>query len=96
MMENILEFVKPELLVLVPVLYFIGAGLKKWQAFSNRFIPIVLGASGIALAALWTLASSELSGYRDVLLAGFSSVVQGILCAGCSVYANQLLKQIQK
>ena len=39
-MEQVLkEFVKPELLILIPVLYIIGAGLKI-SKFKDNFIPI--------------------------------------------------------
>ena len=52
-MDAILSYIKPELLVLVPVLYFLGAGLKKAEAFPDNRIPLVLGIAGILLAALY-------------------------------------------
>ena len=46
-MEEILkEFVKPELLILIPVLYLIGTGLKN-SIFKDNLIPIALGIFGI-------------------------------------------------
>lgn len=93
---NILDYIKPELLVLIPVLYFVGAGLKKAAAVADKWIPLLLGGVGIALAAVWVLASSPLGGWQEILLAVFTAVVQGVLCAGGSVYANQVLKQAGK
>ena len=51
-MEQITNSVKPELLVVAGVLYFIGMGLKGAQAVKDKYIPLILGAAGIALCAL--------------------------------------------
>lgn len=91
-----MEFVKPELLVLVPVLYLLGAGMKKASFVRDGYIPLLLGGAGIALAVLWTLASSDISSYKDALQAVFTAVTQGVLCAGGSVYVNQAVKQAGK
>ena len=40
-MKEVMSFVKPELLLLVPVLYFIGAGLKR-SKIQDRWIPLLL------------------------------------------------------
>ena len=45
-MLDITDFIKPELLILVPVLYIVGLGLKK-TSLSDKFIPLILGASGV-------------------------------------------------
>ena len=91
-----MDYVKPELLILIPVLSFIGAGLKKAQAIPNRRIPLLLGCAGMLLALLWVLSSSWPLGPQQVLRALFAAATQGILCAGCSVYAHQLIKQRRK
>lgn len=92
-MEYLTNFIRPELLILAPVLYLIGMGLKRSARVSDNNIPLVLGTVGIALAVVYVLATSELIGWRDILLAAFTAVTQGILTAGCSVYVNQLIKQ---
>ena len=50
-MLDITDFIKPELLILVPVLYIVGLGLKK-TSLSDKFIPLILGASGVILSAI--------------------------------------------
>lgn len=95
-MEMLKEFIRPELLVLVPVLYCIGAGLKKAQTFADKYIPVALGAGGIVMAALWVVATSTFAGPQDIAMAVFTAIVQGVLVAGCAVYVNQLIKQAQK
>ena len=95
-MEQIINYVKPELVLMIPALYFIGAGLKNSQRVPDKDIPLLLGAVGIILAALWVTATTSLAGWQSVLLAVFTATVQGVLCAGLSVYVNQVIKQGQK
>ena len=91
------EAVKPELLVLIPVLYLIGAAVKKTNKINNKYIPLILGCLGVAFALVYVLATAEdLSNFQSVLLVIFSAVVQGILCAGACVYGDQTIKQLFK
>ena len=95
-MEEILkEFVKPELLILIPVLYIIGVGLKN-SKFKDNFIPVILGIVGILLSTIYVFATGEISGIKEVLMGIFISLTQGILVAGCSVYFNQIYKQLKE
>lgn len=94
-MQNLTNFIKPELLVLVAALYFIGAAIKK-SAVKNNCIPWILGGAGVALSLVWVLATSPLGTYQEVLLAVFTAVVQGVLVAGGSVYVNELITQKKK
>ena len=89
------EFIKPELLILIPVLYVVGIGLKK-SKLSDTLIPLVLGGIAIVLSAAWVIATSDISTLKDVAYALFISVTQGILSAGASVYVNQLYVQSKK
>lgn len=89
------DFIKPELLVLIIVLNIIGTGLKK-SKLNDKFIPLALGSISIVLTSLWVFATSELNGGKDIVLAIFTAITQGILLAGTSVYANQLYKQLKK
>ena len=89
------EFIKPELLILIPVLYIVGIGLKK-SKLSDTLIPLILGGIAIVLSAAWVIATSDISTLKDVAYALFISVTQGILSAGASVYVNQLYVQSKK
>ena len=96
MNENLLQYVKPELLILVPVLYILGRGLKA-SAVKNRFIPAILGTAGIFMSLLWCIGTSSFNdGLSPVVLCVFIAVTQGILAAGASVYANELIKHLFK
>lgn len=92
-MMDFLVYIDPALLVLIPVLNLMGWAIKKVESIDSRHIPLILLAVGIVLSVLWVLAGAEISGYRDVLLAVFTALVQGILCAGAAVLGNQIAKQ---
>lgn len=92
-MDYLTDYIKPELLILIPVLYLIGMGLKKSQSVADRKIPLILGACGILLAAVYVLAAAPISSWQSGMAALFTAITQGVLCAGGSVYIHQLLKQ---
>ena len=89
------EYIKPELLVLVPVLYLIGTAIKKSNV-ADKFIPWILGGVSVALSALWIFATNFPATAADAALAIFTAFTQGVLIAGASVYVNQLVKQTGK
>lgn len=95
-MEQIMNYVQPELIVVAVVLYFIGMGLKKAEAVQDKYIPLILGGIGIALCALWVLATCALASPQEIVMAVFTAIIQGILVAGLSTYVNQVIKQAQK
>ena len=96
MMEQIMNYVKPELIVVAVVLYFVGVGLKKSETVADKYIPIILGAVGVALCAIWVLATCPIDTGQNITMAVFTAIVQGILVAGLSTYINQIIKQAQK
>lgn len=95
MYEMLKEFIKPELLVLIPVLYLFGVGLKKSQ-ISDKHIPTYLGVISVVLSFLFIMSTSTINGWQETLMVAFTGITQGILCAGASVYVNQIIKQSGK
>lgn len=94
--EVVKEFIKPELLVLIPVLYIIGIGFKKTTLLKDKFIPVALGLISIFLTGLYIFATSNITGAKEITMALFTALTQGVLIAGASVYANQIYKQLQR
>jgi hypothetical protein len=95
-MEQIINYVKPELVVLAVVLYFIGMGIKKTEKIKDNYIPMILGILGIVLCAIWVMATSSFGSTNDIFMGIFTALVQGVLVAGLSVYVNQMIKQANK
>ena len=95
MYEMLKEFIKPELLVLIPVLYLIGMALKK-SNIADKHIPWILGVASVLLSFIFILSTTTFNGWQELLMIVFMGFTQGILCAGASVYVNQIVKQSGK
>ena len=94
--EMLKEYISPELVVLVPALFCFGYFLKNTTFLEDKFIPITLGGSGVVLAALYSFATMSTGSAQDIALLVFTSIIQGLLCAGGAVYVDQLYKQTKK
>ena len=92
MYETIQEFIKPEFVLLTPVLYVAGTILKT-ITIPNKWIPLILRCFGVCICAIYVFATMTIAGLQSMLFTIFTSVVQGILCAGASVHVNQIVKQ---
>ena len=95
-MEILKELIRPELLIAVPVLYFIGVALKNTKKIKDEYIPLLLGILGIAISGMYIVANMEDFTAKSILMAVFAAVTQGVLISGASVYVNQLIKQAGK
>lgn len=82
------DYIKPELLILVPVLYILGEIMKHTERIKDNYIPAILGAAGILLAFIYVTATEGLA-----LIGIFTAITQGVLVAGAAVYADQIVKQ---
>ena len=92
---NYQEYIKTELVILIPVLYILGIGLKK-SKLPDKWIPVTLGVSAVLLSAIWVIATTDITNIKEAASAVFTAVTQGVLLAGTSVYANQLYIQAKK
>lgn len=95
-MEQIINYVKPELVVVAIVLYFLGTAIKKSESIKDKYIPLLLGVVGILICGIYVVATCSLSGTQDIAMALFTAIVQGILVAGLSTYVNEIIKQLNK
>lgn len=82
------NYIKPELLIMIPVCYILGMIIKQTEKIKDKYIPALLGIFAIILTAICVTAMEGFS-----LMGVFTSITQGILIAGCAVYVNQLIKQ---
>lgn len=79
---DFISYIVNEGLILIPVLYFIGAVIKETPNVPDWLIPYILGVLGII-------------GAISIMGLHTNSIIQGILIAGAAVYTNQTIKQIQ-
>jgi hypothetical protein len=86
------QYIKPELMILVPVLYAAGIILKHSLVKSYR-IPFILTVIGIVLSTIWVASNVTKFNWQSILASVFTGASQGILVSATSVYLNQLMKQ---
>ena len=89
---QIKDYVKPELLVVAVVLYFIGMWLKQSETVKDKYIPLINGLIGVAICAIYVFATCACGSGQDIALAVFTALTQGVLVAGLSTYVNQIFK----
>lgn len=90
------DLIRPELLILIPVLYFIGAILKRSSRVKDSWIPMILGIAGVMLSLLYVIATCRIFTVQDILLTILVGLTQGILVAGEAVFFHQVYKQTIK
>lgn len=90
--EILLQFIRPELLILVAVLWCLGLFLKKMPWFTAEWaIPLILLFVGIILTILY-LAIILAEGFTQITI--LMGLIQGILIAAVAVFFNETIKQI--
>ena len=82
-MDELIKFVPEQLYILVAGLCVVGVFLKNSPRIKDWTIPWLLTVLGVGF-------SISLNGFNA------TSVLQGIICSGVSVYGNQLFKQTIK
>lgn len=87
-----MQYIRPELMVLIPFLLVFGWMLKQASFIKDGLIPLILGATGVVLAICYVAGDSEVFNTTG----WFTAITQGVLCAGAAVYGHQLVKQIKK
>lgn len=90
-MEQVFEFVRPELLVVVVVCYCLGLFLKGVPKIKDWVIPFVLLVSSVIMCVLYMGLVIEKQWTPEII---FVSLMQGILCAAMTVFGNEILKQV--
>ena len=71
----------------------IGGQLSLIIGIATAVVSVLLGLIIGMIAGFFRTADAIIMRAMDALMAVFAAVTQGILCAGASVYVNQLIKQ---
>lgn len=83
------QYVRSELLVVVPVLYILAKILSSSKV-PNRKIPPILLIVSVTLAGIYTFAVMPVDNLKTILMAVFSTLIQGILLSGSAVFSGIL------
>lgn len=84
MEETLMTYLMENCAIVVPVLWCIGAALKRTPKVADWLIPYLLGVAGIAFCLIIALTTGG---------SAVEGIMQGVITAGVAVYGNQLVKQ---
>jgi len=90
--QDIMTFVRPEVFILIPVIWYIGSILKKNKALENWTIPFILLVVSVGLTTLWFVLNSHSTGI-SLGLSIWNGAAQGTLIAMISDYFFNLKYQ---
>ncbi len=90
---NIMDFIKPELFILVVFLYAVGLFVRNgpWKENSWMIPYILLGISFIITLAYVAIFMGE--GFSPPVIVAV--IIQSVLIAAVTVYGNELIEQIK-
>lgn len=94
-MEELMKYIQPELIVLVPICYFLGQSIKN-AGVRGAYVPFINTAVSIVLASLWVIARCPIRTYQEIALAIFTAIVQGALCSAGATLSYEMMKQNKK
>lgn len=90
-MNNIMDFIRPELFILVIFLYCVGLFLKKWDGFkSNWSIPYILLGVSFVITLVYVCVYLEEGFTPQTIIA---AIIQSVLIAAVTVFGHELIKQ---
>lgn len=84
------NYIKSELLILVPVLYIVGLGFKK-SKIPDKWIPFILGITGIVLSVVWVIATTDIFGVQEIAWAIIYRRNARYYCSRCQCICKSAL-----
>ena len=89
---NIFDIGLSSAVAIVVICYLVGYGLKAWDKFDDRKIPVIMGVVGAALGAAAFYIAPNVVMAEDPLTA----IAIGILSGLSATAINQIYKQAKK
>jgi len=89
--KTVLEFIRPELLILIVFVWSLGLFLKKAPWFNDEWkIPFILLLVSVIFAVLY-IAIVIGEGFTGPVI--ISAIIQGVIIAALAVFGNEAIKQ---
>lgn len=82
-MELIQQYIEPQLLILIPMLWGIGMAVKK-SSIQNRFIPLILLISSCCVSMLHLTSTKVILDPQSLAACLFAAITQGSVIWLCA------------
>lgn len=92
---QVIDYIKPELLVVSVVLFFMDKAIKQSGLVDLKYIPFINGIAGILICGIYVASACACSTRNELALGVFTAITQGVLVAGITTRASQY-KKIEK
>jgi hypothetical protein len=93
---DINSFIKGELIVVVPVLIYLGTILKTSQYIQNKHIPIVLACCSILICGLYLASTMDIASPDEIAMFLFSAITQGCITGLVSCGGYEAFKHLKR
>lgn len=91
-MNILLEFIRPELFILVVFLWCLGLFLKKAPWFRDDWaIPFILLLIGLIITIVYIAIVLREGFIPEVIIMG---IIQGVIITALAVFGNEIIKQL--
>lgn len=92
-MDMLTNYIKPELLSVAVVLYFLTNWLNHSQMIKKRLIPLINAGISIIICGIYVAATCYCEDVQGVAAAIFTVITQGVMVAGLSSYIHHKVKR---
>jgi len=93
---NINDFIKVELMIVIPVLIYLGSVLRQSEYIENKHIPIALTIVSIVVCGLYLGATMNISNSKEIAMFLFSAITQGCVTGLASCGGYEAFKHLKK
>lgn len=90
---DVTNYIKPELMIIIPILYGLGVWIKAIPKIKSYLIPFILLGISIVLSILYMVGSEQFKVNGNMIISG---IFQGIIIALTTVGGNQIVKQMKE
>lgn len=95
LIEMLNQYIRAELIAIIPVLTVISKLLYK-SKINDGYVQFITFGVSVVLCGLYVFATQVTNSLPTVLMALFTTLTQGILLDGASVYTSMIVKALPK
>lgn len=87
------QYARSELMVLVPVLFFLNKLIGQ-SKINNQYIPFICMGASVLLCGFHIFGYTPVANFGQVMMALFATLTQGVLYAGATMFLNLVVSAV--